>query len=87
VAGGVMLAEGISSLFHHNSQPQEIVEVIQEQPSQVNDNFNNDRDNGWGNDQQRVSNNDDWGNNNQDSFADSGYNDDGGSFDDDDSFV
>ena len=27
VAGGVMLAEGISSLFHHNQQP-EVVEVI-----------------------------------------------------------
>jgi hypothetical protein len=32
VAGGVMLAEGISSLFHHNSQPQEIVEIIKEEP-------------------------------------------------------
>lgn len=28
VAGGVMLAEGISSLFSHHDQPQEIVEVI-----------------------------------------------------------
>lgn len=33
VAGGVMLAQGISSLFHHNTQPQEIVEVIKEQPA------------------------------------------------------
>ncbi|RRV06376.1 DUF2076 domain-containing protein [Pseudomonas sp. v388] len=32
VAGGVMLAEGISSLFSHHDQPQEIVEVIHDQP-------------------------------------------------------
>jgi hypothetical protein len=30
VAGGVMLAEGISSLFSHHDQPQEIVEVMHE---------------------------------------------------------
>ncbi|WP_109513968.1 DUF2076 domain-containing protein [Pseudomonas ovata] len=33
VAGGVMLAQGISSLFGHHSAPQEIVEVIQNSPS------------------------------------------------------
>lgn len=37
VAGGVMLAEGISSLFSHHDQPQEIVEVIHDQPDQVSD--------------------------------------------------
>jgi hypothetical protein len=84
VAGGVMLAEGISSLFHHNSQPQEIVEVLQESPAQANDFA------GGGDEQQRLSNNDSWGNNDQGGFADSGYDDGGGSgffADDDDSFV
>lgn len=33
VAGGVMVADLLTSMFHH-SQPQEIVEVIQEQPVQ-----------------------------------------------------
>lgn len=38
VAGGVMLAEGISSLFSHHDQPQEIVEVIHdEQPAEHGD--------------------------------------------------
>jgi len=40
VAGGVMLAEGISSLFHHNSAPQEVVEVLQEAPAPVSDSPN-----------------------------------------------
>lgn len=80
VAGGVMLAQGISSLFHSNQQPQEIVEVIKEEPAQVNDNS------GWGNDDQRMANNDSWGNNDQGGFSDS---DDSSFFggDDDDSFV
>ncbi|MGV8921163.1 MAG: DUF2076 domain-containing protein [Pseudomonas sp.] len=87
VAGGVMLAEGISSLFHHNQQPQEIVEIIKEEPSRANDNSNGG-DNGWGNDNQRVSNNDSFGNNDG-GFADSGYDSDdsGGFADDDDSYV
>lgn len=37
VAGGVMLAEGISSLFSHHDQPQEIVEVIHDQPDDQGD--------------------------------------------------
>jgi hypothetical protein len=85
VAGGVMLAEGISSLFHHNSQPQEIVEVLQESPAQ-----SNDWGGGGGEEQQRLSNNDSWGNSDPGGFADSGYDDGGGSgffSDDDDSFV
>lgn len=82
VAGGVMLAQGISSLFHQNQQPQEIVEVIKEEPAQVADQGNN----GWGDDQ-RMANNDSFGNN-QGGFSDTDYSDDNSSFfDDDDSFV
>ncbi|MFU2328810.1 DUF2076 domain-containing protein [Pseudomonas sp. NFX98] len=83
VAGGVMLAQGISSLFHHNQQPEEIVEVIKEQPAQVNDQGNND----WGDDQ-RVAGNDSYGND-QGGFTDADYSDDSSSFfgGDDDSFV
>lgn len=81
VAGGVMLAEGISSLFHHNQQPQVVEEII-EQPAPASDNS------GWGNDDQRFAGNDNWGSNNSsDSFADSDYSDDSSSFGDDDSFV
>jgi hypothetical protein len=91
VAGGVMLAEGISSLFHHNSQPQEIVEIIKEEPMQPSSNNDAGNGGGWGDDQQRVTSNDGWGNNDSGSFADTDYgNDDsGGMFggDDDDSYV
>jgi hypothetical protein len=82
VAGGVMLAEGISSLFHHNNQPQEIVEVLQE-PVPMQD------QGGWGGEPDRIANNDSWSNNDG-GFADTDFNDDssGGSFfDDDDTFV
>ncbi|KAB0492645.1 DUF2076 domain-containing protein [Pseudomonas vancouverensis] len=83
VAGGVMLAQGISSLFHHNQQPEEIVEVIKEQPAQVNDQGNNN----WGDDQ-RMAGNDSYGND-QGGFSNADYNDDDSSFfgGDDDSFV
>ncbi|MDZ5432521.1 DUF2076 domain-containing protein [Pseudomonas fluorescens] len=83
VAGGVMLAQGISSLFHHNQQPQEVVEVIKEEPAQVNDQSNN----GWGDDQ-RMAGNDSYGND-QGGFNDADYSDDSSSFlgGDDDSFV
>ncbi|MEB0044542.1 MULTISPECIES: DUF2076 domain-containing protein [unclassified Pseudomonas] len=84
VAGGVMLAEGISSLFHSNQQPQQIVEVIKEEPAQVND----QNGNGW-NDDQRVADNSSYGND-QGGYADSDYSDDNSSSfggDDDDSFV
>jgi hypothetical protein len=94
VAGGVMLAEGISSLFHHNSQPQEIVEIIKDEPAQnVSDTSNQDAGGtgGWNDDQPTVTSNDSWGDNNADSggFADTDYgsDDSGGMFDDDDSFV
>jgi hypothetical protein len=74
VAGGVMLAQGISSLFHHNQQPQEIVEVIKEEPAQVSDQSNN----GWGDDQ-RMAGNDSYSND-QGGFTDADYNDDSSSF-------
>jgi uncharacterized protein len=89
VAGGVMLAEGISSLFHHNSQPQEIVEIIEERPAQPASDQDFGNGGGWGDDQQRVTSNDGWGNDSG-GFADTDYgSDDGGFFggDDDDSYV
>ncbi|MFJ7312225.1 DUF2076 domain-containing protein [Pseudomonas sp. NPDC098747] len=77
VAGGVMLAQGISSLFHHNQQPEEIVEVIKEEPAQVADQSSN----GWSDDQPMAGND-------QGGVTDAGYSDDNSSFfDDDDSFV
>ncbi len=81
VAGGVMLAQGISSLFHHNQQP-EVVEVIKEEPAQVNDQA--DGSNGWGDDQRVADNAADQG-----GFTDADYSDDSSSFfgGDDDSFV
>lgn len=79
VAGGVLLAEGISSLFHHNLQPQVVEEII-EQPAPASDQSN------WGNDDQKFAGNDSWGSN-SDNFADSDYSDDSSSFGDDDSFV
>jgi len=84
VAGGVMLAQGISSLFHSNQQPQEIVEVIKEEPAPASDSGS-----GWNNDdQQRMANNDSWGNNDQGGFSNTDYdNDDSSFFSDDDSFV
>ncbi|MGL6245790.1 DUF2076 domain-containing protein [Pseudomonas sp.] len=80
VAGGVMLAQGISSLFQHNQQP-EVVEVIKEEPAQVNDQSG---DNGWGDDQRVADNSNDQG-----GFTDADYSDDSSSFfgGDDDSFV
>ncbi|WP_338513822.1 DUF2076 domain-containing protein [Pseudomonas poae] len=80
VAGGVLLAEGISSLFHHNQQPQVVEEII-EQPAPASDQGN------WGNDDQKFAGNDSWGGNNADSFADNDYVDDSSSFGDDDTFV
>ena len=83
VAGGVLLAEGISSLFNHNSQqPQVVEEIIREEPAPASDNGN------WGNDDPKFAGNDSWGNDNaSDSFVDSDYSDDSSSFGDDDSFV
>ena len=72
VAGGVMLAQGISSLFSHHQQPQ-IVEEIIEQPSPVSDS-------GWGGGNQQFANN-------GGGIEDDGLDDDNGFFSDDDSFV
>lgn len=84
VAGGVMLAQGISSLFHNSQQPQEIVEILQQEPAQpVNDTGGGDS--GWG-DEQRVADNQSWGSD-QDGFSDADYSDDSSFFGDDDSFV
>ncbi|WP_259759142.1 DUF2076 domain-containing protein [Pseudomonas sp. GCEP-101] len=75
VAGGVMVADLLTSMFHH-SQPQEIVEVIQEQPLQPElSSF----DDGHGDDSlggDRYADN---------GFADTSY-DDSNSFGDDSSF-
>ncbi|AIR88257.1 DUF2076 domain-containing protein [Pseudomonas cremoricolorata] len=83
VAGGVLLAQGISSLFNHGSQPQEVVEVIEEAPAPASE------QGGWHDQagQQQVADNADYGNG-QGGFADTDYgNDDGGFFSDDDSFI
>ena len=86
VAGGVVMADMLTSLFHH-SQPEEIVNIINEPAlPQIDDNldtFNgvNDSNNAFLND-----NTSGWDN----SFADNNdFSDFGGSdsFDDDDSFV
>ncbi|WNW13356.1 DUF2076 domain-containing protein [Pseudomonas sp. DTU_2021_1001937_2_SI_NGA_ILE_001] len=75
VAGGVMLAQGISSLFGHHSAPQEIVEVIHDSPTQGL------QSDDWGGRDQGLQA-DDWSARDQDYSAG-----DGGFFDDDDSFV
>lgn len=83
VAGGVLLAQGVSSLFNHHSQPEEVVEVIKEEPAPASDSG------GWQDQgaQQQVADNGGWGND-QGGFADTDYgSDDGGFFSDDDTFV
>lgn len=83
VAGGVLLAQGISSLFNHNSQPEEVVEVIKEEPTPASDSG------GWNDQggQQHVADNGGW-ENDQGGYADTDYgSDDGGFFSDDDSYV
>ena len=83
VAGGVLLAQGISSLFNHNSQPEEVVEVIKEEPAPASDSG------GWNDQggQQQVADNGGWGSD-QGGYADSDYgSDDGEFFSDDDSYV
>ena len=76
VAGGVMVADLLTSMFHHN-QPQEIVEVIQEQPVQPEpSSFDDSRtdDSFGGGDRYADSN-----------FSDANY-DDGGGLGDDSGF-
>jgi len=85
VAGGVMLAQGISSLFHSSQQPQEIVEILREEPAQPVNDTGSSGDSGWGDDQ-RVADNDGYGSD-QGGFSDADYSDDSSFFSDDDSFV
>ncbi|WP_264311464.1 DUF2076 domain-containing protein [Pseudomonas putida] len=83
VAGGVLLAQGISSLFNHNSQPEEVAEVNKDEPAPASDTG------GWNDQggQQQVADNGGWGSD-QGSYADNDYgSDDGGFFSDDDSYV
>ncbi|WP_337007991.1 DUF2076 domain-containing protein [Pantoea sp. AS142] len=92
VAGGVVMADMLTSMFHH-SQPEEIVNIINEPPlPEVNDNlntFNGGDDNAdtlnGGSDSAFLDQNTGWDSN----YADNGdLNDFGGNdFDDDDSFV
>lgn len=89
VAGGMMLAEGLSSLFHHNDPSQEIVEIIREEPAPAADHVSDQGDQGgWADDspQQLVSDND-FGND-RGGFSDADYSgDSGGFFSDDDDYV
>lgn len=83
VAGGVMLAQGISSLFNSHSQPEEVVEVTKDEPQPASDSG------GWGSndDQHLTADNGNYGND-QGGFMDTDYgSDEGGFFDGDDSFV
>ncbi|TPV40333.1 DUF2076 domain-containing protein [Pantoea deleyi] len=92
VAGGVVMADMLTSMFHH-AQPEEIVNIINEPPlPEINDNLNTfnggddqaDSFNG-GNDSSFLDQNSSW----DTDYANNGdLNDFGGSdFDDDDSFV
>lgn len=82
VAGGVLLAQGISSLFSHSSQPEEVTEVIREEPAPASDSG------GWNEQggQQQVADQQDW-NADQGGLADTDYDSGGDFFSDDDSFV
>ncbi|MFJ4347329.1 DUF2076 domain-containing protein [Pseudomonas sp. NPDC089401] len=82
VAGGVLLAQGISSLFNHD-KPEEVAEVIKEEPAPASDTG------GWNDQggQEHVADNGGWGND-QGGYADTDYgSDDGGFFSDDDTYV
>ncbi|MCD5988147.1 MULTISPECIES: DUF2076 domain-containing protein [Pseudomonas] len=81
VAGGVMLAQGLSSMFGSHNQPEEVVEVIKEEPAQVADHSPQDSGGGWNDNQESVTSNDSYGSD-QGGWDDGGF--DGG---DDDSFV
>ncbi|MDD2055244.1 DUF2076 domain-containing protein [Pseudomonas putida] len=82
VAGGVMLAQGLSSLFSHNQQPAVVEEIIKEEPAPLSDSGG-----GW-NDQPRMANNDSWGGSDQAGLSDADFsNDDAGFFSDDDTYV
>lgn len=84
VAGGVVMADMLTSLFHH-SQPEEIVNIINEPALPQVDN-NLDTFNGNDSDNAFLNDNASWDNN---SFADNNDFSDfgGGDYDDDDTFV
>lgn len=95
VAGGVMLAQGISSLFHHNAQPEEIVEVIKEQPAEHvadsgnldsgnHDVVNNDTGGNDWNGNEPNAGGDSWASNDPGGFGSADSADDSGFFSDDD---
>lgn len=88
VAGGVVMADMLISMFHH-SQPEEIVNIINE-PAMPQENFDNNLDtfNGTGNDNQFASQDSGYQQDNSNDFADFGGDDfSGDDFGDDDSFV
>jgi hypothetical protein len=75
VAGGVLLAQGISSMFNHDSKPEEVADVANEQATPASDSV------GWNDQggQEHVADN---------GYAESDYgSDDDGFFSDDDSYV
>ena len=91
VAGGVVMADMLTSMFHH-SQPEEIVNIINEQPlpqvDESQDTFNSggdsflDQNNGWDN---NYADNSSFNGSDSSFGGDSGFDD--FSNDDDDSFV
>jgi hypothetical protein len=88
VAGGVVMADMLTSMFHH-SQPEEIVNIINE-PAMPQENFDNNLDtfNGTGNDNQFASQDSGYQQDSSNDFADFGGDDfSGDDFGDDDSFV
>lgn len=88
VAGGVVMADMLTSMFHH-SQPEEIVNIINE-PAMPQENFDNNLDtfNGTGNDNPFASQDSGYQQDSSNDFADFGGDDfSGDDFGDDDSFV
>ncbi|WP_158783362.1 DUF2076 domain-containing protein [Pantoea sp. BAV 3049] len=89
VAGGVVMADMLTSMFHH-SQPEEIVNIINE-PAMPQENVDNNLDtfNGNSNDSQLLNQDaglqQDYGNNDYGDFGNDGFDSD--DFGDDDSFV
>lgn len=82
VAGGVVMADMLTSMFHH-SQPEEIVNIINE-PAMPQENFDNNLDTFNGNDGQNAGFQQENGNDYSD-FGSDGFDND--SFGDDDSFL
>lgn len=86
VAGGVVMADMLTSMFHH-SQPEEIVNIINE-PAMPQDNFDNNLDTFNGNDNQFASQDAGYQQDNSNDFGDFGGDGfDNDDFGDDDSFV